>query len=47
MGVEDQLDHDFDYKTRMGEIKEELNELNKEAEDLAKKIQYNLEELGL
>tara|TARA_Y100001958_G_C21217097_1_gene542477 strand:+ start:155 stop:1762 length:1608 start_codon:yes stop_codon:yes gene_type:complete len=45
--VEDQLDHDFDYKTRMGEIKEELNELNNEAEGLARQIQTNLDELGL
>ena len=27
VGVEDQIDHDFDYETEMGIIKEELKEL--------------------
>lgn len=47
VGVEDQLDHDFDYETEMGIIKEELKELNAEAIVLADKILINLEELGL
>jgi hypothetical protein len=45
--VEDQIDHDFDYESEMGSIKEELKELNTEANLLAKQIQTNLEELGL
>ena len=47
VGVEDQIDHDFDYGTEMGAIKEELKELNNEANDLASQIQTNLDELGL
>jgi type I restriction enzyme M protein len=47
VGVEDQIDHDFDYKTEMGIIKKELKELNGEANILADQIQTNLEELGL
>ena len=47
VGVADQMDHDFDYETEMSEIKEELKELNTEANDLASKIQANLDELGL
>ena len=37
----------FDYKTEMSAIKEELKELNAEANDLAGQIQINLDELGL
>lgn len=47
VGVEDQIDHDFDYKTEMGVIKNKLQELNTEAIQLAKQIQTNLNELGL
>lgn len=47
VGVEDQIDHDFDYETEMGIIKEELKSLNEEANSLAAQIQTNLEELGL
>ena len=47
VGVADQTDHDFDYKTEMGVIKEELKELNAEANVLANQIQTNLDELGL
>ena len=47
VGVEDQIDHDFDYKTEMGNVKEELKSLNKEAIGLAEQIQANLVELGL
>ena len=42
VGVEDQIDHDFDYETEMGIIKEELKELNAEANVLADQIQTNL-----
>ena len=35
VGVEDQIDHDFDYETEMGIIKDELQELNAEANVLA------------
>ena len=47
VGVEDQIDYDFDFKTEMGIIKDELKELNAEANGLAEKIQTNLNELGL
>ena len=47
VGVEDQIDHDFDYETEMGSIKIELKELNAEANILADKIQTNLNKLGL
>jgi type I restriction enzyme M protein len=47
VGVEDQIDHDFDYETEMGIIKNELQELNTEANVLADQIQTNLKELGL
>ncbi|MDB4113742.1 type I restriction-modification system subunit M [Flavobacteriaceae bacterium] len=47
VGVEDQIDHDFDYETEMGIIKNEIKELNGEANILADQIQTNLEELGL
>ena len=47
VGVEDQIDHDFDYETEMGSIKQELKELNEEASMLADQIQTNLNELGL
>ena len=47
MGLEDQIDHDFDYETEMGIIRAELKELNAEANVLADQIQTNLRELGL
>ena len=47
VGLADETDYDFDYKTEMGAIKEELKELNAEANDLASQIQVNLDELGL
>ncbi|HPR32653.1 MAG TPA: N-6 DNA methylase [Prolixibacteraceae bacterium] len=47
VGVASQIDEDFDYEERMGEIKEELKALNEEAIALAQTIQNNLEELGL
>jgi type I restriction enzyme M protein len=47
VGVEDQIDHDFDYETEMGNIKKELKTLNEEAIGLADKIQFNFDELGL
>ena len=47
VGVVDEIDHGFDYEAEMGEIKEELKELNSEANDLASQIQTNLDELGL
>lgn len=47
VGVAPQIDEDFDYEERMGEIKEELKALNEEAIALAQIIQNNLEELGL
>jgi type I restriction enzyme M protein len=40
-------DEDFDFETRMGEIKLELSGLNEEAAELANQIQANLNELGL
>jgi len=47
VGVEDHIDHDFDYVSAMGSIKEELQTLNEEANVLADRIQTNLNELGL
>ena len=47
VGVKDQIDHDFDYVSAMGSIKEELQTLNEEANVLADRIQTNLNELGL
>lgn len=47
VGVEDRLDEDFDYKSAMGSIKNELEELNAEATALAQQIQSNLDELGI
>jgi type I restriction enzyme M protein len=47
VGVEDQINHDFDYESEMGIIKEELKKLNKDASGLATQIQSNLEDLGL
>ena len=47
VGVVDQLDKEFDYKSAMANIKKELGELNDEANDLAQQIQINLDELGL
>lgn len=40
-------DENFDFETRMGEIKLELAGLNEEASELANQIQANLNELGL
>lgn len=42
-----QIDEDFDYETRMSEIKIELKALNAESVKFAKIIQGNLEELGI
>jgi type I restriction enzyme M protein len=39
-------DKDFDFEARLREIHTELADLNKEAADLAAKIQANFEELG-
>ena len=47
VGVASQIDEDFDYEERMGEIKSELGSLNEEAVQLAQQIQDNLNELGL
>lgn len=47
VGVAPQIDEDFDYEERMGEIKVELQSLNEEATTLAEQIQINLNELGL
>lgn len=47
VGVAPQIDEDFDYEERMGEIKNELKALNEEAVGLAQTIQNNLEDLGL
>jgi len=47
VGVVDQIDHNFDYKGAMEDIKQELKQLNTEANTLAEQIQTNLEELGL
>lgn len=47
VGVEDQIDHDFDYEAEIDIIKNELQELNAEANVLADQIQTNLNELGL
>ena len=47
VGVEDQIDEDFDYQSAMTSIKSELKDLNTEANDLAQQIQTNLDELGL
>lgn len=41
------FDDDFDYETRLREIKIELQDLNIEANNLANAIQNNLEEMGL
>ena len=47
VGVIDQIDKDFDYKSAMANIKKELNDLNSEAADLSQQIQTNLEKLGI
>lgn len=47
VGVAPQIDEDFDYETRMSDIKIELQELNEEAIQLAGQIQNNLTELGI
>lgn len=47
VGVAPQLDEDFDYETRMAEIKVELQGLNEEAARLAEKIMLDLKELGI
>jgi type I restriction enzyme M protein len=47
VGVAPQIDEDFDYEERMAEIKLELQGLNEEAEQLAKQIQIDLNDLGL
>ena len=47
VGVVDQIDEDFDYKSAMANIKKELSDLNDEANDLAQQIQTNLDELKI
>ena len=47
VGVEEQIDKDFDYKSAMADIKQELKGLNSEASILADQIQTNLDEMGL
>ncbi len=48
VGVESQIiDEDFDFETRMREIKLELLDLNKESEILAKTIEDKFQELGI
>jgi len=45
VGVGLQLDDNFDYKTRLAEINNELSTLNKEAQELSKTITKNLNEV--
>ena len=47
VGVEEQAEHGFDYKSEIEIIKSELKNLNDEANELAAQIQTNLDELGL
>lgn len=47
VGTTNVVDDDFDYETKLGEIKIELGGLNDEAIELAKLIQTNLEEIGI
>lgn len=47
VGVASQINGDFDYESRMAEIKVELQSLNLEATELAQKIQESLIELGI
>lgn len=47
VGVAPQIDEDFDYEERMGEIKVELQGLNAEAHTLAQRIQEHLNDLGI
>ena len=47
IGVVDQIDEDFDYKSTMAKIKKELRELGDEANDLTQQIQINLNDLDL
>lgn len=47
VGVAPQIDENFDYEERMGEIKHELQKLNEESVELAQKIQNDLIEMGL
>ena len=46
VGVDDQIEEDFDYKSAMANIKKELNDLNDEADYLAHQILTKLEDLG-
>jgi len=39
-------DEDFDFEQRLRDIRTELADLNREAAELAAKIQENFEELG-
>ena len=41
-----EVDEDFDFEQAMTDIHLELADLNKEAAELAKKIQKNFEDLG-
>ena len=47
VGVEDQLNHSFDYHKEMRAIKFELEKLNQEAIKLADQIQTNLNKLDI
>ena len=47
VGIVDQIDEDFDYKSAMASIMEELNILNADSIELAKKIQSDYKKLGL
>jgi len=41
------VDEDFDFEQSLRDIHVELSDLNKEAAELAVKIQENFEELGI
>jgi type I restriction enzyme M protein len=43
----EEVDEDFDFEQAMRDIHVELADLNKEAVELAAKIQENFEELGI
>jgi len=45
--IVEEFDKEFDYESRMGEIKTELDILNKEGFELGKIIQQHLNEMGL
>jgi type I restriction enzyme M protein len=47
VGVEEQIDLEFDYKSSMSTIKAELLELNRQANILSEQIQMNLDDMDL